>query len=421
MKRTVTILISLLAAAAMLLSLSACGGQKGASADPLMQSLLEKLTANEEYAQWKATFNATTIEEKLDGNSIVFSAKGDEGVNGDFTFTLDGDYIVNTAAANDYSSYAFLMYLKDALADHYGMNSLLMSGYLAGLDAFGLENKYLLSETEGDQTVWKLYAASAWEMKELDEMYVNDAALEPYDALGEEEISLYVNAGKISAMAFGNADQLELVVGEYGGNTDLSYQSIRTIVNKLQPRGAEAFTASVTALEETSGEGYAVSNGIPDEVRNAHDFTPADGYSYVTVVFSSGESGNEDDSSEDSSENTQPTLTDFEGDYAADRCTVTVAAEGETDAKITVHWGSSATEAVEYTMHGAFNADTYRITYSDSEKKEVTYDENGDVVSDTVVYSDGVGRLQFFNDGTMQWQDEQEADRLAGMTFEKLD
>lgn len=53
--------------------------------------------------------------------------------------------------------------------------------------------------------------------------------------------------------------------------------------------------------------------------------------------------------------------------------------------------------------------------------KEVTYDENGDVVSETVVYSDGVGRLQFFNDGTMQWQDEQEADRLAGMTFEKLD
>ena len=51
----------------------------------------------------------------------------------------------------------------------------------------------------------------------------------------------------------------------------------------------------------------------------------------------------------------------------------------------------------------------------------VAITENGKVVSETVVYSDGVGRLQFFNDGTMQWQDEQEADRLAGMTFEKLD
>ena len=63
-----------------------------------MQGVFEKLTANEDYLEWKSSFSSTAVNEKLDGDSIVFSAKGEEGVNGDYSFTLDGDYIVNTAA-----------------------------------------------------------------------------------------------------------------------------------------------------------------------------------------------------------------------------------------------------------------------------------------------------------------------------------
>ena len=55
----------------------------GGTDNTLLQGILEKLTANAEYSQWKFGFGATTIEEKLDGDSIVISAKGEEGVNGD--------------------------------------------------------------------------------------------------------------------------------------------------------------------------------------------------------------------------------------------------------------------------------------------------------------------------------------------------
>lgn len=116
----------------------------------------------------------------------------------------------------------------------------------------------------------------------------------------------------------------------------------------------------------------------------------------------------------------QNPVMNFIGDYAADRCTITVEADGETNAKISVIWSNSATEAEEYTMSGTFDPDTLRINYSNGEKKTVTYDDNGGIVEEKVEYSNGVGRIQFYGDGTLAWQDEQEVDRLVGMTFTLL-
>ena len=84
MKRTLKTVTVLLAIAVMVASLAACGSKKtGGTDNALLQGIFEKLTANAEYSQWKSGFGATTIEEKLDGDSIVISAKGEEGVNGD--------------------------------------------------------------------------------------------------------------------------------------------------------------------------------------------------------------------------------------------------------------------------------------------------------------------------------------------------
>lgn len=113
----------------------------------------------------------------------------------------------------------------------------------------------------------------------------------------------------------------------------------------------------------------------------------------------------------------QNPVMNFIGVYAADRCTITVAADGENDAKITASWGQSATETYEYTMSGLFDIDTLRVNYSNGEKKYVVYDENGEVAQETVEYTDGVGRVVFHEDGTLEWQDEQEADKLIGTVF----
>ncbi len=284
MKNTRKTLIALLAAVALLLSLAACGANKAPDGAALMQGIYEKLLANKDYTEWKAMFSATTVEEKLDGSSIVISAKGEEGLNGDYTFTLDGDYIVAESPEDDYAVYSLMMDLKAAVADYYGMNNTLLSGYLAGLR--GDENKYFITENADGKTVYKLYAAGPWDLEGIDEMYVTEDVIDYCDPLGEDDSNLRVNAGKVHVACYGNRDDFTVIVGEYENNTEASLKSLQTVAAKLQPAGYEAFAKDYTELKETQGSGYTVSFGIPDAVAQAHEFKAADGYQYITVVFS---------------------------------------------------------------------------------------------------------------------------------------
>lgn len=285
MKKTIRTIISILAVGAMLLSFAACGDKKDGS-DDLMQGVYDKLIAADSgYSEWKANFNATTFEEKLDGEKIAITAKGEEGLDGEYVFTHDGDYITYTAAGEeDYSGYSVFMYIRNAVGDYYGMNSTLMNGYLAGLDNFGFENKYLIVDMEKGE--YKVYSAGKWDMKELDEMYVNDKALEYTDALTENDTNSYINSGKITVAAFGNKSNLELIVYEYGDkNTELTYKSIMTTVAKLQPNGYKTFAKDYTELKEAKGKGYEVSLNLDNSVAQAHELKELEGYSYVTVTF----------------------------------------------------------------------------------------------------------------------------------------
>ena len=112
----------------------------------------------------------------------------------------------------------------------------------------------------------------------------------------------------------------------------------------------------------------------------------------------------------------QNPVMNYVGVYECDRCSITIEADGETDAKISVHWGSSATESSNWTMSGYFDPDTMRINYSDSVKTEMTFE--GEEETDKVIYENGYGRIQFFEDGTLEWQDEQEVENVRGMVFE---
>lgn len=296
MKHICKTAVALLAAAALLLSLAACTSSGGTDS-AVLQGIFEKLQTNQEYTDWKNNFSSTTFEEKLDGGKILISAQGDEYVNGDFVFTLKGDYLVGKATNVDFMTYTFMTFLKSAVADYYGMNNTLMSGYLTGLANLGKENKFFITKESKNKAEYKLYVAGAWDMQGIDEMYVNDAAVAMVSPLGEEENPMYFNSGKVTVSTFGSAENFEMVVGEYGENTALSYQSILTVVKALQPKEYEAFIDSFTELKEVSGDGYTVSFGIPTEVSENQTFNEVTGYSYVTVSFVPGSTAVSADSS----------------------------------------------------------------------------------------------------------------------------
>ena len=297
MKKISKVLVALALVAAIVMSFAACssngGSENGENTDnaAVLQGILDNFKADERYAEYKAMYPNTTFEEKVEGDSIVLNISGDDGVSGNYTFKLDGDYLTYTQEANseDYVGYSFFMYLKSAADKYLGMDSNLTTGYISGCEAFGVENKYYLTETddEAGTTTTKIYIAGKWDMPELDTMYLNDKALEYTDALDENDINGVINCGKIRVIYYGNKDSVDIVVSEYGERSNLTYQSIMNTVAKLQPTGSETFAKLYTELKEdqTKDDSFKVTFGLDDTLKAERELEELEGYDYTVVHF----------------------------------------------------------------------------------------------------------------------------------------
>ena len=130
----------------------------------------------------------------------------------------------------------------------------------------------------------------------------------------------------------------------------------------------------------------------------AEETTPAEETSEETA---------EETAEETSEEEGQNPVMNFVGDYASDRCTITVEAGEGNDANITVDWASSAAERSEWTMSGEFDEETTSVYYQDCTKKNLVFAEDGSVSSEETVYEGGHGTFTFNADEqTLTWTDD---------------
>jgi len=129
----------------------------------------------------------------------------------------------------------------------------------------------------------------------------------------------------------------------------------------------------------------------------AEETTPAEETSEETA----------EETAEETSEEGQNPVMNFVGDYASDRCTITVEAGEGKVANITVDWASSAAERSEWTMSGEFDEETTSVYYQDCTKKNLVFAEDGSVSSEETVYEGGHGTFTFNADEqTITWTDD---------------
>ena len=105
------------------------------------------------------------------------------------------------------------------------------------------------------------------------------------------------------------------------------------------------------------------------------------------------------------------------GDYINDRCSMTIEATGENGAKITAYWGETARDGFRWELTGTFDEATKRINYSDAVKKSVTYTDVDVFTENETIFENGAGYIQVNDDGTLTWNDAQDAD----MAFEPFE
>jgi hypothetical protein len=133
----------------------------------------------------------------------------------------------------------------------------------------------------------------------------------------------------------------------------------------------------------------------------------------LAMVFALAACGNKNEGGEEDGQN--PVM-NYIGDYVCDRADISIEAQGTNEAKVIVTWGSSAWESAEWVMSGVFDDEALLIEYHDCVKNVTTFDEDGEIKDVEEVYTGGHGTLNFAEDGTLTWTDDQE--KIAdGMTF----
>ena len=282
-------LMALLALVLVVTSLAAFAEEENAVA-----GIFAKLTAEDsKYTAGKTLYTeyypGIQYEEKLENDSITITVSGNEYMEGSWTFVKDGDYLTLTVSGDDFNGLGFAMYLLNAIGEYYEMNTSLLSSYINGLSAMGMESPYYLQELDEAANTVKisLYMAGPYDMKELDQMIVNEDLLNMYDyePLTEDYVSRSISLGKLLVLVNGNKDNANMLLAEYGDLDNVCYQSAIEIAKALQPAGWEAFVADYSELKDAETAEYKASVNVDEATVREFMDEIMEGYSYALIRF----------------------------------------------------------------------------------------------------------------------------------------
>lgn len=257
-----------------------------------LQGVFDAMTAEDsDYNQTKAMYaeyyEGVQWEEAVEGDSIVISISNSEYMDGSWTFTQDGDYLTATFDSADYTGLSMAMSMLKAVGGYLGMETDVMTGYVSGLNALGLENDCFIMEADeaaGTTTV-RINDAAPWDMAELDQMVLDETVVEPME---EGYTSTAANFGKLMMVANKGDDGMVILLGEFGGLDDLAYRSIINVVSILKPAGWDDFIAMYTKLADVDTTVYTVKLNADMAEVSEIIYDAKDSYSYAILRFASG-------------------------------------------------------------------------------------------------------------------------------------
>lgn len=261
----------------------------GAEPSDIVKGIFEAMLAEgSDYSENKALYAQympdMTCEEALTDDGFSITVSGSGTMDGSWAFAQDGDYLSTSVSSEEYYGAMLTTQVVKAVGDYYGMETDVLSGYINGLNILGIGNDNFITIPEEDATTFRINIAGPWDMKELDQMVIDENAL-AYGPLDGDSKSMAANIGKLMMVANGSVDDATILLGEFGGLDELAYQSVINIVSSLQPAGWEDLIASYTGLSDAQADGYSVTlNADEAAVREIIEDAKAS-YSYAIIRF----------------------------------------------------------------------------------------------------------------------------------------
>ena len=108
----------------------------------------------------------------------------------------------------------------------------------------------------------------------------------------------------------------------------------------------------------------------------------------------------------------------LEGDFVCDRANANVSVTDE-DVFVTIDWANSATEVARWDIIGQVDPDTLELAFEYCTKRNLVFNDAGEITDETTEYEDGTGAIVFKEDGSgFSWSDDQSG--YTDLAFERL-
>ncbi len=221
-----------------------------------LNDILNNFNNNENINQLRET---SEVNANINNNVLTIDVTTD-GTTTSYLFTLENRDLVYEINANDLTSNLLFLVICDNIGQFHGLEVNEVANYLSSIDLTTTAvNGITLTQLENGNYQARINIDTKIDTSSLNTMYIELSDLESYRDFIEGSGTAQLEKGNLMFYKEGNNSTATILIGEKDSLTNLSYNSILSVVELLYPNDLENFKTSYPSLETISFDRYTIT------------------------------------------------------------------------------------------------------------------------------------------------------------------
>ena len=221
-----------------------------------LNDILNNFNNNENINQLRET---SEVNANINNNVLTIDVTTD-GTTTSYLFTLENRDLVYEINANDLTSNLLFLVICDNIGQFHGLEVNEVANYLSSIDLTTTAvDGITLTQLENGNYQARINIDTKIDTSSLNTMYIELSDLESYRDFIEGSGTAQLEKGNLMFYKEGNNSTATILIGEKDSLTNLSYNSILSVVELLYPNDLENFKTSYPSLETISFDRYTIT------------------------------------------------------------------------------------------------------------------------------------------------------------------
>ena len=221
-----------------------------------LNDILNNFNNSENINQLKET---SEVNANINNNVLTIDVTTD-GTTTSYLFTLENRDLVYEINANDLTSNLLFLVICDNIGQFHGLEVNEVTNYLSSIDLTTTAvDGITLTQLENGNYQARINIDTKIDTSSLNTMYIELSDLESYRDFIEGSGTAQLEKGNLMFYKEGNNSTATILIGEKDSLTNLSYNSILSVVELLYPNDLENFKTSYPSLETISFDRYTIT------------------------------------------------------------------------------------------------------------------------------------------------------------------